>query len=332
MTTPLESMSRTSATMESATAGASPSTAMDHLSLCASTRSAAVTKLLWKVWEERECLKLDGINNLLRGYSWAALRTNFNVGRLMFDAGLSANILADYIFLTHGHSDHSASLYFHTLSENQKVIFVPAAIADTTRLLLQTTYALSNFGVPFDPELATWKVVPVAAGDELDIIHNGKRHQVKVYGNDHSVPCVSFGIKEEKKKVKAEYQSYIDQNRGRELGALRRQGVEVEEISFVPRFVYIGDTTEQVFELNPDLFSYKDIIVECTFLLEDDLEQASHTKHCHWKTLRPHIQAHPECRFILYHFSQRYKPAEIEDFFRSGGPNFEPNVLAWTHS
>ena len=250
----------------------------------------------------------------------------------MFDAGLSSNIGADYIFLTHGHSDHAASLYFHTLSENHKDIYVPEEIVDATRSLLQATFALSDFGTPFDPDLGRYSVTPVSSGDEIMVKHNGINHRAFIYLNDHSVPCVSFGFREEKKKVKSEYQYLLDENRGRELGILRKQGTEVEELIYIPRFVYIGDTTERVFDINPSLFEYQDIIVECTFLEEDDLEQASRTKHCHWLTLRPIIQAHSGCRFILYHFSTRYKPKDILDFFRKEGPNDEPNVIAWVNS
>ena len=113
-----------------------------------------------------------------------------------------------------------------------------------------------------------------------------------MYSNDHSVPCVSFGFSEEKKQIKAEYQIYITESRGRELGALRKQGVVIEDITYVPRFVYVGDTSERVFEMNPELFKYQDIIVECTFLEDDDLEQATKTKHCHWYTHRTYTTVH----------------------------------------
>lgn len=70
----------------------------------------------------------------------------------------------------------------------------------------------------------------------------------------------------------------------------------------IPRYIYIGDTTEKVFELSPEIFNYEAIIVECTFLYDDDLERAAETKHCHWKTLRPIIESHPSNTFVLYHF------------------------------
>lgn len=303
---------------------------MQNINYCGETNSTSTTKMLWRMWE-LQSLPLYGSNNNLRGYSWAALRTNFHVGRLMFDAGLSSNIVSDYIFLTHGHSDHSASLYFHTLWENHQTIFVPSCLKDAAFDLIKAQFTLSAINLPFDVEKASFTIQPVNSGERFQIKHNGKSHQVEVFENDHSVPCVSYGIREEIKRIKPEYQQLVKEGRGKEVGQLRRQGAEVEEFFFYPRFVYIGDTTEAVFDMHPSLFDYKDIIIECTFLEDDDLEQATKTKHCHWTRLRPIIQAHPNNRFILYHFSTRYKKADIDHFFRKYGPNNEPNVIAWTN-
>ncbi len=309
---------------------------MRTMTLCSTVNNDETTKLLWKLWYEIDQLPLQGMTNekttnYLRGYSWAALRTNFNVKRLMFDAGLSSNITADYLFLTHGHCDHSASLYFHTLTKDI-IIYAPIEIIPLVEDLLRTTFQLSDFDVPFDRQLTKYSLVGVKAGDNYEIIHDGKPHLVKVYKNDHSVPCVSYGICESKKKLKYEYQYLIEQNRGSELGRLRKEGVIVDDIIYIPRFVYVGDTSEKVFEDYPELFEYRDIIIECTFLIEDDLYQATATKHCHFSRLRKYIKAHPECRFILYHFSLRYSPRDVELFFAKDGPNFEKNVYAWINS
>jgi len=309
---------------------------MNKLSICSTVQNDETTKLLWTLWYEIDQLPLQGMtnektSNYLRGYSWAALRTNFSVKRLMFDAGLSSNITADYIFLTHGHSDHSASLYFHTLTK-EIIIYAPIEIVSLCETLLQTTFQLSDFGKPFDLQLAKYKLVGVKPGDKIEIIHDGKPHLVYVYNNDHSVPCVSYGICESKKRVKAEYQYLIEQNNGSELGRLRKEGIIVDEISYIPRFVYVGDTSEKVFDDNPELFKYRDIIVECTFLFDQDLDQATATKHCHWTRLRKYIISHPECRFILYHFSLRYSPHDIKLFFAKDGPNYEKNIFPWINS
>ena len=51
-----------------------------------------------------------------KGYSVAALRTNFYIRELglMLDAGLSApNMTINHMLITHPHSDHTANIPFH---------------------------------------------------------------------------------------------------------------------------------------------------------------------------------------------------------------------------
>lgn len=297
---------------------------MNALTTCKEICDSFTTKFLWKIWEQHPKFKLPGNNNFLQGYSWAALRTNFIVGKIMLDAGLSSSVNVDHIFLTHGHSDHSASLYFHLFLPNKK-IYVPISIKNIVERFLLSHFEISSPNAEFDPVRAGYEVIGVKGGEQLEIINNGNKHRVTIFENDHSVPCVSFGFEELVKSLKEEFKGLA----GSQLGALRKQGHQIESLNWIPRYIYIGDTTEKVFEMNPEIFQYPAIIVECTFLYDDDYQQAFETKHCHWMTLRPIIEAHPENTFILYHFSTRYKPDEIVTFFQQ---NFLPNIHPWTHT
>ena len=303
---------------------------METLTQCKFCNSSS-TKALWRVWEQHETIKLDGHNNYLTGYSWAALRTNFYVGRLSFDAGLSSNKVSDYIFVTHGHSDHTASLYFHTLQESHQIIYVPIEIEESIKIMLSATFNVSNYDIQFDPNAVSYTVVGVRPGDVLEIKHNGIKHNVHVYENYHTVPCRSYGVQEIKRTLKSEYKIYVEEHRAKELGELRKAGIQLEEFVSIPRFVYVGDTNEDVFTMNPELFDYADIIVECTFLEDEDIEQADKTKHCHWSRLKHIIRSHPDNNFILYHFSCRYTVQEIDSFFRVDGPNYFQNCHIWTN-
>ena len=142
----------------------------------------AETKYLWTIWDQHPKYPLDGANNILCGWSWAALRTNFIVsGKIMLDAGLSSPLAVDYIFLTHGHSDHAASLYFNTLTPvkegEKRKIYMPIEIKERTDLFLQYSYEMGNEDeeARFSEEKANYTTIGVKAGDILDITHNGTK-------------------------------------------------------------------------------------------------------------------------------------------------------------
>eukprot|EP01034_Spumella_vulgaris_P025751 gene25751-32240_t len=113
-----------------------------------------------------------------------------------------------------------------------------------------------------------------------------------------------------------------------DAGELKRSGVNINyEVEF-PLFVYLGDTSHIVLQ-ETAIEKYRTIMIECTFILDEDLEQATHTQHMHWSQLAPYVASHPDNTFIIYHFSQRYKATEILEFFDKLALN---NVLPWVSS
>jgi hypothetical protein len=62
---------------------------------------------------------------------------------------------------------------------------------------------------------------------------------------------------------------------------------------------------------------YKSVIIECTFLKEEDVKHAKQDKHMHWKYLKQYAISHSEQSIIAMHFSTRYKIPEIIAFFKS---------------
>jgi len=82
------------------------------------------------------------------------------------------------------------------------------------------------------------------------------------------------------------------------------------------------------------IFSSPTIIVECTFLgaagmtEEQSESEAMKRGHVSWAQLRPTVLNHPEITFILVHFSERYKDAQIRSYFAAG----PANVVLWLDS
>jgi ribonuclease Z len=155
----------------------------------------------------------------------------------------------------------------------------------------------------------------------LGSFKNKNTINVETFKCHHTVPCVGYGFSENKQKLKEEYK----QLPGKEIAKLRMDGVDIYNTITNYFLVFLGDTSHEVLE-DKELLKYSTIMIECTFLLEDDLINAEKTKHMHWNHLGPFVLSHPEITFIVYHFSQRYKGTEIKDFFDK--QNY-PNVITW---
>jgi ribonuclease Z len=274
---------------------------------------------LWSMWNKGETFKIPNTCYTLKGFSIAALRTNFYIPELkvMLDGGLSANVSPDNILVTHCHSDHVANLPYHLYSAIDKkiTIFAPAENYQRINRYIQAAFAMTGNtdenDEEFNKNLNSWyEMIPAYKGRTEIIVSGNRTMGLEIIPCDHGVPSIGFGLIEKRLKLKAEYA----QLPGKELGNLKKSGVEINYEVEMPFFLYLGDTSEKVL-LDENILKYRTIMIECTFLLEEESEQATMTKHMHWKHLYPFIQAHSEIFFVIYHFSQRYKAEEIKAFF-----------------
>lgn len=154
--------------------------------------------------------------------------------------------------------------------------------------------------------------LPLKAAHHGETYKWGKqdKYNVKVFSCIHKVPTVGYAFSEPRNKLKQEYK----EKTGKEIGALRKEGIEISETYEHKMFVFMGDTDAAIFNENPWLLEYPTVITECTFFL-DEHERAKRDGHTHWDDLMPHVLSHPETQFILIHFSLRYKEHEVNDFF-----------------
>ena len=290
------------------------------------------TNALWNVWNDREPLKISDTEYTLRGFSIAALRTNFYIKELgiMFDAGLSANLSPDHIFVTHSHSDHIASLPFHLYSTKQdkKIqIYTPKESCKNIDKMMQSMITINtdfSDDISDVSDIVAYDLIPVAPPNVLELIIKGKKFKIEIIKCDHCVPCVGYGFIEMRNKLKEEYSKLS----GKEIGTLKKQGIEVCNEVELPIFCFLGDTSREIFE-NKTIEKYKNIMIECTFINDEDIERADKVKHIHWKHLEPFVKSHPNNTFILYHFSGKYKKIELHDFFKNVIANGMTNVIPW---
>ena len=262
---------------------------------------------------------IPGTQWTLSGYSRSAYRSGFYVNGLniMLDGGPQSFKKPDNIFITHTHGDHIAELPFTMIQDvsddSSKIsIYCPVEASKELRnyiMQLHNTNTLTDTSQSTD---SYYNMIGVSSSyNSFRLILNNQPILVEIVGADHSIPTVVYGFSVIKDKLNPMYQGIS----GKELGQLKKQGTLITIEHIEKKFCYVLDTSILIFEQSPFLLEYPVIIVECTFIYDDELEHANQKKHIHWKQLLPYIQAHKEILFILTHFSLRYKDSEIKTFF-----------------
>jgi len=197
-------------------------------------------------------------------------------------------------------------------------VYVPLEMIEYAEKYLHCSKEVNdNKDYPENEYLRSYKLIPVSNGEEYAL---DKKNFVQVYDCFHTVPTVGYGFFEKRQKLKQEYKGLP----GKEIARLRETGTNIYDIGIQRNFVFLGDTTSEVFHKHDVLFEYPVIIVECTFLYPDHEENAKSSGHIHWSHIEEIIINHPDNIFVLIHFSMRYKISEIIEFFKDKPQNVYP--------
>lgn len=262
------------------------------------------------------------------GYSRACYRTGFYIHHLdlMIDAGPQKTGNPKTILITHCHADHIASIPFTLINpEGEKSSPSDVFIHEKSKGSLQTyvnAMFSANYSCEFKGNMANY--IPVKGSDVFDYVANNTKIRIEVFACTHDVPTVAYGISTKKQHLKEEY--FELKGNGKALVELKKKGIEITETTYEPNIVFVWDTTINVFKANPGILKYNVIMIECSFLYDDDYEQSLAKKHIHWKSLKPYVVNNPQITFVLIHFSLRYTEPEIASFFKNEGL---VNVKPW---
>ena len=283
---------------------------------------------------------LENIGLTLQGRSRSAAQTGCMLKevRIMFDAEIGAYSSPEIIMITHGHGDHCYHLPMILSGSKTKIpqTFAPDYISDKLVKLVNLTSELGSSGKEERPtKFPEGLIKGVKGGDKFKIrINKKKNYLVDVFDLDHTVPTVGYMISDIRKKLKAKFQE-LSKDEIKEIKT-KDKSIELTELISVPLISFLCDTSIKGLEkaLANGVNECPNTIVECTYLKKEHFEYSGKNKHIHWIDIKKIIINNPGKRFILIHFSQRYKNSDIQEFFSNEFANWEGdyNVLIWLDS
>ena len=253
--------------------------------------------------------KIPKTDWIIYGFSQSANKTGFAIFslKIFFDAGLPSQKKPGIVLLTHSHSDHSFNIPCIAMGHLERCpVYCPNDMVQPLKLLCRASQSLNDC-----TELTNKEQVN-AIGVLPDTVIRYNKIKIKVIKCYHTVSSIGFSLITEKNSLKDEYKNLS----GKEIGQLKKSGVEVSKKEDVIKFTFLGDTTIEVFN-NKEIFLSPVIFVECT-VIDDQVtpEETSKRGHIHLKQLMPIIKEYNKTFFVLIHLSKRYKRDYIDNFFK----------------
>jgi ribonuclease Z len=224
--------------------------------------------------------------------------------RCLLEFGRAPDDVLGYgtVCLTHGHLDHAAGLAHH--SSRRRLtglpparVFAPEEAAPDLEAWLAISERLEDvdYGV---------HVTPAVPGRTVDLRND---LAVTFLPGRHRVPTVGYLFSEVRKKLIDELVGHSEE----EIVAFRESGAEVARREEIPLLAYPGDCAPAIFDAAPELFRARVLLIECSFLGEDDRERARKYDHIHLDDIVERASLFQNEAIVLTHFSMRYRPEEI---------------------
>jgi ribonuclease Z len=221
--------------------------------------------------------------------------------RLALDAGrlVRALVPMQHVVITHGHLDHLLGLPAWASQRCLQgmpggVVYVPAALEHDVTELLGLCGHLEG-GKPYDVE-----VRPVTCGERVKLRPG---LELVFFATAHWVDSLGCRLEWQRRRLRPEY---VDLDEA-DLRTRRAAGEQLTEEVRTHLLAYLGDTGPDVFEREPWLANVEVLVVECTFLSEQDRERARQFGHMHLGDLTLVAPRLRNRYVVLTHLSRRHR-------------------------
>ena len=254
--------------------------------------------------------RLTHDNLTIEGYSRAAVQTYWRIPELKLGFDLGGQPW-DFMgtptwIVSHTHLDHIAALPVY-ISRRRMMKMDPPRIYLPEDAIGPAQQILRQFG-RLDRSRMPCELIGIRAGDELVL---SRELVVTVGAATHTVPAFCFVVWQRRRKLKLEFQNLS----GDKIRDLRLNGTEVAEEHRYPLVGYLGDSSPEGLDRNPDLLRAKILITELTFLAPDHRKEKIHKHgHMHLDDLVERVDQFQNEKIIAAHFSTRYHPRQIEQW------------------
>jgi len=215
------------------------------------------------------------------------------------------------MFITHGHTDHIGQAAYLRFARKMMGMapphfFLPEHLEDRFRAFMATAAAMEE---NFD-DSRSYSVTPVKPGLKYQVKPG---LWIQPLASPHSIPMCSYVVWKDHKKLKSEYLGLS----GLELGNLRRQGFQIEDVISQPVFAYTGDTTAKVYDVHPILLQVQTLAMEITSFQDYKEEDTARFGHTHINDVIAITDRFENQEIVLVHHSARYDSRDKEKAHKS---------------
>ena len=254
-------------------------------------------------------LEFDGLR--LRGFSRAGDETWFRVDPpgLALDVGRGAGPLVgvQWIFLSHGHLDHSLGLPW-LLSQRKlqgldpPTVFCPAEISRDVAEFVRSASCLEGPAAESEPE---FQLVGLEPGDSRSLTQDLR---LETFASSHVVPSLGCHLVRSVERLKACYSGRTPD----QVAELKSSGETVVDREDEVEMSYCGDTGPDIFGSEPRIFEAKTLLIECTFAGSETEHLGTSFGHLHIRDFVDNAKRFRNKAIVLSHLSRRHRAAEFE--------------------